>query len=102
MDEKEKALKCFNRAIEVDPNFVEAWRFKGMVLSDLQDMAGALRSLDKAIKLEPGVAVYWHEKGRLLQMMGRQKEAKASLAEGVRLDRQGDSGYPYWPLGPET
>jgi tetratricopeptide (TPR) repeat protein len=63
----------------------------------------ALRSFDKAIKLEPGVAVYWHEKGRLLKRMGRQKEAEEAIAEGIRLDQQGeDSGCPYWPLRPEA
>jgi tetratricopeptide (TPR) repeat protein len=86
MDEKDKALKCFNRAIEVDPNFAEAWRFKGIVLSWLQDQPGALKCLERATELKPVSVDAWTNLAALHRTMHSYEEAHRCIDRCLELE----------------
>ncbi len=49
----QKALECFNKILEMDPDHVKAWNNKGMVLSELKNYDEALKCFDMALKLDP-------------------------------------------------
>ena len=44
----EEAIKCFDKAIEIDPNFISAWELKGGVLDMLGRHEEAQKCFDKA------------------------------------------------------
>jgi tetratricopeptide (TPR) repeat protein len=98
----EEALKVFNRALDIDPLFAEAWSGKGVIYDDLatfnNDSAkynDSLASYDKAIELTPasdtrnlalayeGKAVALSHLGQGLAANGLQEESKTRLEEAV-------------------
>ena len=44
----EEAIECFDRALEINPNFAEAWNNKGNVLDELGRYEEAVESKGKA------------------------------------------------------
>lgn len=47
------AIRCFDKALKLDPNYVEAWVRKGITLFDIGEDYDAQVCLNKAIKLSP-------------------------------------------------
>ncbi len=52
----EEAIKCYDKAIEIEPNNAEAWNNKGIVLGRLSKYEEAIACYDKAIEIEPDYA----------------------------------------------
>ncbi len=53
MGEPEEAIKCYNRAIELDPKNIHAWISKGGALDAQNKYEEAIKCYDKAIELDP-------------------------------------------------
>ena len=53
MKKLEEAIKCYNRAIEIDPNFYQAYYNKGLALYDLNKGEEAIENLIKSVQLSP-------------------------------------------------
>jgi tetratricopeptide (TPR) repeat protein/S1-C subfamily serine protease len=52
-------LSDYNRAITLNPNFIQAYRNRGVLkFNQLQDYPGAIADLDKAIAIEPHAEAY--------------------------------------------
>ena len=62
------AVKRYNRALEVDPEDVDAWVNRGHALCQLEHYDLALESFQQALKLAPQRATAWHGQG-LVQAM---------------------------------
>ena len=71
----EKAIECYDRALEINPNFVEAWNNKGNVLDELGRYEEAIECYDKALEINPNYAEAWNNKGVTLSMLRRYEEA---------------------------
>ncbi|MGH9428816.1 MAG: tetratricopeptide repeat protein, partial [Terriglobia bacterium] len=85
-NESEKAIECFDRALELNPQFEEAWCLKGTALGWLGRYDEALACVDRAIELKPSFADAWFNKGVVLsEGFGRYGEALACFEEGQRL-----------------
>jgi tetratricopeptide (TPR) repeat protein len=48
-----KAVKCFQKAIEINPNNIEAWMIKGITHEELHEFSHAIVCFDEVIKLDP-------------------------------------------------
>ena len=48
-----EADSCFDKAVNADPHNPVYWKYKGMVLSQLNHNADALKCLDNALELNP-------------------------------------------------
>ena len=48
----------YNKAIELDPKFAEAYFERGNLKAELMDYSNAVQDYDKAISLEPGNGIY--------------------------------------------
>lgn len=61
------ALANFNKALELDPTFVDAWVRKGVTLYDQNDFYESMRCFNKALELSPSSfkALYNRGKNRL-------------------------------------
>jgi len=70
-----EAIEYFDKAIEVDPNFIHAWSNKGRSLSELGNHEAALECCEKVVELDPQFEFAFHNKGCELCQIGRYEEA---------------------------
>jgi tetratricopeptide (TPR) repeat protein len=47
------ALRSYDKAIEIDPNFADAWYYRGLALSKLDRYNEAIASYEMAIRIDP-------------------------------------------------
>jgi tetratricopeptide (TPR) repeat protein len=87
----EEALAACNRAIRLDPTYVNAWNGKGAALIYLGRITEALTAYDRALEFDPKNAVAWTNKGFALNYLGRHSEALAASDQVIQLH----PGYAY-------
>jgi len=72
----DEAVKCFDWAIEQEPNNPETWNGKGTALTAAGRPEEAIPCFDMAIQLNPDLAFAWRNKGKALDKLGRDGEAQ--------------------------
>ncbi|MDX2096571.1 MAG: tetratricopeptide repeat protein [Leptolyngbyaceae cyanobacterium bins.59] len=72
------ALLSFNRALELQPDAVEALVFQAVMLIQLERYGEALASCDRALQITPDHSEAWLFRGVALRYLGRWREAYAS------------------------
>ncbi|MCL4503989.1 MAG: MBL fold metallo-hydrolase [Deltaproteobacteria bacterium] len=83
----EKALECYNIALQLDPGNVEALIFKGTTLTELQHYDEALVCFDKVLKHAPDIDEALTGKGFALLGLGRMEEALQLPGFAARLKK---------------
>jgi len=83
--EPEEALRCFDRALALEPKAPAASLFKGMVYLDCGRHEEALSALDAAPRDDRSRALRQHLRGDALHNLGRLLDASAAYSEAVRL-----------------
>jgi tetratricopeptide (TPR) repeat protein len=83
---KQEALRCVDRAIELDPDYETAWYNKAIALSQIGRHEEALQSLDRAIKLDPTQHDAWFSRGVILRDLWRLKEAVECYDRALKID----------------
>jgi tetratricopeptide (TPR) repeat protein len=76
----DRAVDDFNRAIELDPAYPDAFNGRALAYSGLQQYERALQDFEQASKLDPNYAIAIFNRGLTLQTMGRTEEAAKDLA----------------------
>jgi serine/threonine protein kinase len=82
----EEALKAYEEAIRLDPNYAIAHTSKGYVLYRMRSYEEALKAYEEAIRLDPNYAIAHTSKGRTLTELKRYEEALKAYEEAIRLD----------------
>jgi tetratricopeptide (TPR) repeat protein len=80
------ALDHYNQAIEIDPNYADAWNNKGIALRNLRKFKEAIYCCDMAIMINPNYADAWNNKGVSLGKLGKYKEAIESYDRDIKID----------------
>ena len=80
------ALKGYEKAIELKPDYAEAWDNKGAALSKLKRYEDALEAHEKAIELKPDLANAWFNKACLYALTGDKDNAIENLSKAIGLD----------------
>ena len=81
-----EAIACLNKALEIDPRYVDAWANKGNSLHALGRYPEAIACLDKALEINPRHANAWNSKGFSLHSLGRYQEAIACYDKALEID----------------
>ena len=81
----EEAIRCFDKALELDPRFVGAWSNKGNSLTDLGRNEEAILCCDKALELDPRNVDAWNNKGNSLNSLERFEEAIRCFDKAMEL-----------------
>jgi tetratricopeptide (TPR) repeat protein len=79
------ALDHYNQAIEIDPNYADAWNNKGVSLGKLGKYKEAIESYDRDIKIDPNFAHAWNNKGNALRVLGEQQDANRCFSNAKSL-----------------
>lgn len=82
----EEALKAFEKAIEIEPDYADAWFGKGAILGGLGRYEEALNAINEAIKLNPKDSGAWWNKGVALQKLGRYGEAEKAFKKAIKIN----------------
>ena len=80
------ALEHYDQAIEIDPNYADAWNNKGIALHNLRKFKEAIDCCDMAIKINPNYADAWNNRGVSFVKMGKYKEAIDCTDRAVKID----------------
>lgn len=83
----EEAIKAFDEALKINPQFVDAWNNKGFALADLGRYEEAIIAYDEALKINPQDADVWFNKGVALKNLGRIDEANKAFDEALKLKK---------------
>jgi tetratricopeptide (TPR) repeat protein len=74
----DEALACYDKALEYDPNFVDALANRANLLGETGRHAQAVAAYDKVLALRPGLPQDWCNRGQSLHAIGQLAEAIAS------------------------
>ena len=84
--EYELALKSIEKAIELKPDYTDAWVNKNVLLGDLGRHELALISIEKAIELKPDYTDAWSNKGITLGNLNRHELALKAFEKVIELE----------------
>ena len=79
------ALANYNKALELNPNYVDAWVRKGITLYDAQDTQEAMKCLNNAIKLSPRSFKAIYNRGSVRLDMNDVEGAAADFDRAISL-----------------
>jgi len=77
------AISAFDRVIELNPRFPEAYTNRGMLYDSMGDYERALEDVDQAIDLFPRYIRLHYHRAIILHHLGRDEDAVASLNRAV-------------------
>ncbi len=77
------ALASYNRAVELKPEYAEAWKGKGSTLLALKRYEEARNAYDKAIQIQPDYSEAWIGRGNALDSLQQYKEAINSFDRAI-------------------
>ena len=80
-----EALESYDEALEIKPEYQDAWVNRGSALSNLGKYEEALKSYDEALKIKPDSYQAWNNRGNSLFKMGKYKEAIKSFDEALKI-----------------
>ena len=82
------AEAAFRRAIEIDPNFAEAYANLGSILANQNKLAEALPYFETAIRLKPNVPEFYYMRAKVLSAQNKRAEAVESVKKARDLYRK--------------
>jgi tetratricopeptide (TPR) repeat protein len=81
----EEALQSYEKALEINPDFLTVLNNRGAVLHRLGRHAEAMQSYDRVLAIDPDYADAHNNRGALLRDLGRLDEARESCARAIKL-----------------
>lgn len=84
-DQPEEALRCFERALNLQPNAPETWLFTGMVFLKLERYQDALNALERDQRKGSSTALREDLRGDALYGVGRYKDARSAYRRALKL-----------------
>lgn len=70
-----KAIRAYEKVIELDPNYVEAYNNLGIIYQEMGDLESALKSYRRAIEINPKYEKALNNIGILLHLKGEDEKA---------------------------
>ena len=84
----EEAIEAYNKAIEINPQDINAWNCKGNAFSNLGKYEEANEAYDEAIKINPQFVDIWFNKGNVLCNLTKYEEAIEAYDEAIKINPQ--------------
>ncbi len=86
LNDFDKALLNFDKAIEIDNQFEEAYTGKGYLYNDLEEYENALLNFDKAIEIEPSAKAYVGKTKPLINVTDNLKTAIKTNLDALKIE----------------
>jgi tetratricopeptide (TPR) repeat protein len=82
----EGAIAAYSQAIQLNPNYVEAYKSRGDARSELQDNQGAIADYNKALQINPNYASSYLGRGTVRGTLRDERGAMADFNEALRIN----------------
>jgi predicted O-linked N-acetylglucosamine transferase (SPINDLY family) len=93
----DEAISCYQKVLELKPDYVEAYFNLGSVSQDQGKLDEAIKLYRKTLELKPGLAAAFTNLGNTFQAQGKLKEAISCYQKALQL--KPDSVEAYFNLG---
>ena len=93
------AIRCFDKALNLNPNYVEAWVRKGVTLLDIGEDYDAQVCLNKAVKLSPKSFKARYNRGKCLLKLKYYDEAILDFQRAVSIKPKHAASHEYLAEG---
>ncbi|MFR0993563.1 MAG: tetratricopeptide repeat protein [Parabacteroides distasonis] len=93
------AIHCFDKALNLNPNYVEAWVRKGVTLLDIGEDYDAQVCLNKAVKLSPKSFKARYNRGKCLLKLKYYDEAILDFQQAVSIKPKHAASHEYLAEG---
>ncbi len=80
------AVEDYSQAIELNPEFVEAYLKRGMTRYKLGDDRGTLKDCNQALQINPNLAQAYYYQGRARYRLGYTQAAIEAYTQAIRLE----------------
>lgn len=87
LNDRVKALECFNKAIEADYSFLDAYMDKGQLLYDQKKYAEAISVFQLALKVSATFAGAYYWLGKCQEELGNKEDARLNYQRAYSLDK---------------
>ncbi|BAY23782.1 TPR domain protein [Calothrix sp. NIES-2100] len=87
------ALEQYNKAIELNPKYANAYVSRGIVRDDLNDKQGALQDYNQAIELDPQYAIAYYNRGIVRDDLSDEQGALKDYNQAIELDPKYVNAY---------
>ncbi len=94
-NENDQAISAYDQAIELMPDFADAYTGRGVVKSKLGDAEEAVADHDEAIHLKPDFAEAFINRGRAKRALKKYEEAITDFDEAIRLNPNSAAAYTH-------
>ena len=89
----EEAIKHYDQAIDINPQFAEAYNNRGITKDLLGRHEEAIADYDQAIRINPQFAEAYYNRGTTKDLLGRHEEAIADYDQAIRINSQYAEAY---------
>ena len=93
------AIRCIDKALNLNPNYVEAWVRKGVTLLDIGEDYDAQVCLNKAVKLSPKSFKARYNRGKCLLKLKYYDEAILDFQQAVSIKPKHAASHEYLAEG---
>jgi len=87
------AVKYFQKAIALNPNFSGAYFSQGVSYGQLGQYQEAINQINRALKLEPQNGMYYYGRGRVYLLAGDEKKAMEDFKKAADLGDEDALNY---------
>jgi len=89
----ERAIRDFDKGIELNPELVEACNNRGLAYAKKGDYERAIRDFDKGIELNPELVEAYNNRGNAYEGIGEYKQAIQDLDKAIELNPEFAEAY---------
>ena len=89
------AIRSFDKALKLYPEYVDAWVRKGVTLLDIGDSFQAVTCLNEAVKLNPGSFKARYNRGKCYLQLKYYEEAVSDFMKAVDIKPDHASAHEY-------
>ena len=90
---EDRVIRLCKRAVEIDPNYAQAWALLGLAQANLfyaysgnEELEDGLSAAEEALRLDPTIAEAHLPKAWHLALHGQEEEAAAEIATALKLN----------------
>jgi tetratricopeptide (TPR) repeat protein len=92
-----QAISDFDRAIEINPEYANAFKGRGVAYGKLGNLRQAISDFDRAIEIDPDYAMAYYNRGVIYGWLGHHSQAISDFDRAIEIDP--DYAMAYYDRG---